>query len=109
MTPTELLDAVKLILTQRGKDHGNYRANMRTISKLWAESSGTDGQSLDEIDVAINLALVKIARRKTSETHNLDNYLDAIGYIAIAGSIAEEQLTRDKLKSMVVKQTLQKK
>ena len=87
MTPSDLLTQVAEILKERGKHHGDYFENMTTIAHLWNTNSNAGEFSAD--DVAVNLALVKIARRKNGGVHNLDNYLDAIGYLAIGGSIAE--------------------
>ena len=87
MTPSDLLTQVAEILEERGKHHGNYFENMTTISQLWNANSSAAEFSAD--DVAVNLALLKIARRKNGGVHNLDNYLDAVGYLAIGGSIAE--------------------
>jgi hypothetical protein len=87
MTPSDLLTQVAEILEERGKHHGDYFENMTTISHLWNANSNAAEFTAD--DVAVNLALVKIARRLSGGRHNLDNYLDAIGYLAIAGAIAE--------------------
>jgi len=86
MTPSDLLTQVAEILEERGKHHGDYFENMTTIAHLWNANSNWVRFSAD--DVAVNLALVKIARRLNGGVHNPDNYFDAIGYLAIGGAIA---------------------
>jgi len=45
--------------------------------------------ALDAEDVAILMALMKFGRI-TSGKVNMDNYIDAIGYVACAGEIASK-------------------
>ena len=86
MTPGDLLKQVAEILEERGKTHGDYFENMTTIAHLW--NADPNAADFSASDVAISLAQVKLARRMNGAAHNLDNYIDAIGYIAIGCVIA---------------------
>jgi len=93
MTPGDLLERVAETIEERGKTHGDYFENMTTIAQLWDANS--NAAEFTAADVAVNLALVKIARRLTGGAHNLDNYIDAIGYLVIAGVLADRHTEGD--------------
>lgn len=78
-----LTNAADTILI-RGTTHGHYELTMLRTSKLWSEYLE---RSIDPVDVAICMALVKLARIKETRQHN-DNWVDICAYLAIAGELA---------------------
>ena len=76
--------AAKLVGGERHHLHGDTRKCHENIAKFWTAYTGI---FLDEHDVAIMMALLKIARTKTGEV-NLDDYIDGVGYLSIAGELA---------------------
>lgn len=80
--------AVDLLGGDRAKTHGDKRENHLNIAALWNAYLGhrIDGY-LSEKDVALMMALLKIARTKAGD-HNPDDYVDLVGYGAIAGELA---------------------
>ena len=77
-----LKETIKVITGPREKDYGDKYNNHVNISKLW--SSYLDHE-ISPHDVAICMALVKIARLKHRRTK--DCYIDIAGYAAIAAEI----------------------
>lgn len=78
-----LTDAVDTI-AERSTTHGHYDLTMLRTAKLWSDFLERE---IDPMDVAICMALVKLARTMESKS-NPDNFLDAVSYWAIAGSLA---------------------
>lgn len=94
MTPKEIAErAAQLISGDRNRSHGNARDNFENIAAFWnvylQKKSG--GRHLTARDVGIMMALLKVARTLTG-THNVDDYLDGVGYLALAGGMAEEDV-----------------
>ena len=81
-----LNQASVLVRGQREKDYGDKTENHRNIANLW---SAYLGYPITAENVAIMMCLLKIARTKLGDYHP-DNYVDLVGYGAIAGSIADE-------------------
>src|SRR6266851_4948692 len=86
--------AASLVSGARSALHGDKLANHQCIARLWdgylqslASKRGVGCPFLSATDVAPMMELLKIARR-LSGAHNLDDYIDAAGYAAIAGEIA---------------------
>ena len=85
-------DAIRHTTGQRQEDYGTPEDNFGRIAKLW---SAYDGRvSFTAVDVAMMLALLKIARSKASIAH-FDNYVDLAGYAACAAEIASEAVKID--------------
>lgn len=88
-TPTtraEILDAAKKIVTgDREKQYGSPEDNFDVIARLWTTYAG---HSFTPVDVAVMMALLKVARIKTGH-YKTDSYVDACGYLACAAEIAE--------------------
>ena len=83
MKSRELLkETIEVITGQREKDYGDKYNNHVNISELW---SSYLGYKISPHDVAICMALVKIARLKHRRTK--DCYIDIAGYAAIAAEI----------------------
>ena len=77
--------ALDLTCGDRNKQYGDPLENHQDIARLWTAYLSTP---ISPKDVAIMMALVKIARAKRPEPHR-DNYVDAAAYLAIAGEIHE--------------------
>lgn len=84
MTRAEILaEAKKCVCGEREHDYGTPENNFTFIGKLWEAYTG---QSYSAKDVAIMMALLKIARIKTGV--KADSFVDLAGYAACAGEIA---------------------
>ncbi len=81
-----LKEAEKIISNDREKSYGNKLANHTNIAKLWSAYLDI---GISPREVAVMMCLLKIARTKLGDYHP-DNYVDLVGYGAIAGSIADE-------------------
>ena len=79
------LTAAKLVNGERSKQHGEALENHRNIAELWTAYRGI---TFSPHDVAVMMALLKIARTKTG-THNPDDYVDGAAYLGLAGQFAE--------------------
>ena len=78
-----LRTAVDLTCGDRNKQYGDPLENHQDIARLWTAYLN---HVVYPKDVAIMMALVKIARAKMPNPHR-DNYVDAAAYLAIAGEI----------------------
>ena len=86
MQGTEIIEqAAKLVGGERNEQYGDIVDCHQKIADLWSAYLGSD---VSPQDVAILMALLKIARTKTG-AHKLDNYVDLAGYAGVAGEIAE--------------------
>jgi hypothetical protein len=72
-----------LVQGQREKDYGDKVDNHNNIAKLWSAYLDT---KVEAHDVAIMMALLKIARTKLGAVSK-DTYIDMSAYSAIAGEI----------------------
>ena len=71
-------------ITERGTTHGSYDLTMLRTAKLWSDFLERE---LEPSDVAICMALVKLARiMETKSVH--DSWVDFCAYAAIAGELA---------------------
>ena len=80
----EFLDEAKNALFDRGRAYGHPAVNHQRIASLWSTYLE---YPVKAEDVAICMALVKIARLIESKNHE-DSYLDLVAYSAIAGELA---------------------
>ena len=87
-TPTtraEILDAAKKIVTgDREKQYGKPEDNFAVIAEFWATYIG---HPISSEDVAIMMALLKIARIR-SGNYKADSFVDGVGYLSLAAEIA---------------------
>lgn len=83
-TQTQILQAAIIALGNRGIDHGHFVANFTHTAALW---SGYLGTKIDPIDVPIMMAMHKISRISCGNSRQIDHYIDACGYIALAGAM----------------------
>ena len=68
----------------RQKQYGKPEDNFAVIAKLW---TAYKGESFTPLDVAMMMALLKIARIRTG-VGTVDSFVDLAGYAACAGEIA---------------------
>lgn len=76
---TLLADATAAVMGDRQNAYGDPADNLGRIGQLW---SAWLGKTVTGHDVAVMMALVKISR--AAHTHHRDNYVDGIGYLALA-------------------------
>lgn len=85
MSREEVLDTAREYVTKdRAADHGELEDTFARISELWTVYLGTN---VTEVDVALMMALLKIARASGNPRHE-DNYIDIAGYAACAGELS---------------------
>lgn len=80
-----LATASEYVTTDRAATHGDAEDNFRRTAKLWSAYMGVD--TISATDVAVMLALLKVARIRQNPTHQ-DNWIDIAGYAACGGEIA---------------------
>ena len=86
MNRTETLDAARQAITvDRAATHGEAENTFGLIAAYWSAHLGCE---VTAGDVAIMMTLFKCARMKANPGH-ADNYVDAVGYAAIAGELAD--------------------
>ena len=78
-----LSEATRLVGTDREKDYGDKVENHKNIARLWSAYLEIP---IEAHDVAIMMALLKIARTKLGAVSK-DTYIDMSAYSAIAGEI----------------------
>ena len=84
MNRKQILEAAdKCINGHREEDYGSPEDNFSIISKLWSAYKGVEFTS---VDVALMLALLKIARARSGKGTD-DCFVDLAGYAACAGEI----------------------
>lgn len=87
MTRDEILDTAKtLINNDRAVTYGDAHKMHEVIAEMW---SAILGFSVSPMRVALMMAALKLARASENPTH-ADNWVDAAGYIALAGEMAGE-------------------
>ena len=87
MTRDEILDTAKtLINNDRAVTHGDAHKMHEVIAGMW---SAILGFSVSPMRVALMMAALKLARASENPDHS-DNFVDACGYIALAGEMAGE-------------------
>jgi hypothetical protein len=80
-----LATASEYVTTDRAATHGNAEDNFLRTAELWNAYLGVD--DITSIDVAVMLALLKVARIRSNPNHT-DNWIDIAGYAACGGEIA---------------------
>ena len=79
-----LAEAAELAGGERSRQHGPARQTLGLTAELWSAYLGIDVQVAD---VALLMALLKIARARTGAPI-LDHFVDMAGYAGIAGELA---------------------
>jgi len=80
-----LATASEYVTIDRAATHGDAEDNFRRIAELWSAYLGV--HDITSIDVAVMLALLKVARIRSNPNH-ADNWIDIAGYAACGGEIA---------------------
>jgi len=87
MTRNEILDMAKsLINGDRAATHGDARSMHQTIAEMWSAILNVE---ISATQAALMMAALKLARAAAHPEHE-DNWVDAAGYIALAGEMAGE-------------------
>ena len=96
MNSSEILKKTeKLVSTDRADKHGDKVENHENIARLWTgymQNKFKLNLTILPEDVANLMSLLKIARTQAGN-FNLDDYVDACGYLAISGEIANKRET----------------
>ena len=79
-----LRKAEEYVTKDRAAEHGDMEENFGTIATYWSTHLGVD---VTGSDVAIMMALLKVARIK-SNVRNMDNWVDGCGYLACGAELA---------------------
>ena len=91
MTRAEILDdAKRCVCGDREEDYGSPENNFAVIGRLWTAYMG---YSFSPKDVAMMMALMKIARIKAGT--KADSFVDLAGYAACAGEIAPSEAIKE--------------
>ena len=94
MNTTEILEKTKKLVSESRHDkHGDKVINHENIARLWTsylQNKFKLNLVLLPEDVACLMSLLKLARTQAGK-FNLDDYIDACGYAAIAGEIANKR------------------
>lgn len=95
---SDILDEAKRIITSdRNNQYGEPEDSFPIIAKYWTtyiqSKYGELFPDISDIDVATMLSLFKIARNSYGDG-KLDNYIDLIGYAAIAGELYEKRQSK---------------
>jgi hypothetical protein len=86
MNRTEVLEAARhCVCGERQQDYGSPENNFANIAALWEAYAG---RSYTPVEVAVMLALLKVARIKSGR--KADNFVDLAGYAALAGELADQ-------------------
>lgn len=81
----DILDIAKEYVTKdRANTHGDMENNFRTIAAMWSVYLE---YNVSPEDVASMMTLLKVARIKSNPS-NMDNWIDACGYMACGGEVA---------------------
>lgn len=83
-----LCAAAELVGGDRARQHGDARTLHEYVARLWTTYLD-DQLPIDAVDVLAMMALLKLARTQHGE-HNRDDWVDLLGYAALAGQIAEQ-------------------
>ena len=82
-----LREAEKCVCGHREQDYGTPEDNFGRIAEFWTTYMGVE---FGTVDVAIMMALLKIARISENLQH-MDSWVDGCGYLACGGEIAGKE------------------
>lgn len=90
VTKNSVLEAALQTVADRGVPYGGVEDNFQRIANLWnahmQNRYGEEAPYLDPADVAMMMALMKIARLAHAPSH-ADSWVDVAGYAACGGEI----------------------
>lgn len=88
MNRAEILERARdCVCSEREQDYGTPEDNFQVIANLWTAYINNEHVFFEPIDVAMMMALLKMARVRTGARTD-DSYVDLAGYAALAGEIA---------------------
>ena len=95
MTRSEILEKASATVSgDREQDYGSPEHNFETIASLWTDYMDAAGipdqRKLHAKDVAVMLALLKVARIASGHAKE-DNWVDLAGYAACGGEIEAQE------------------
>jgi hypothetical protein len=88
MEDNKIYQEIKKICVERQQLHGAAKKNFSMIASLWSVYTETE---ITPKDVGIMMAMLKFARYKGGDKNNLDNFVDATHYTAIAGNLENDE------------------
>jgi hypothetical protein len=96
MTRAELLEAALDAVNRRPKSYGPPEQNFERIAALWNEylngkyctSVGIPAGSINAVDVACMMVLMKVARLEETPGH-IDSWVDIAGYAACGAEVVD--------------------
>lgn len=80
-----LHEAAQIVSVDRQADHGEAERSFDTISQFWSTYLG---HRVEPVQVAMMMALLKIARQQQNPGHH-DNYLDLAGYAGLGAELSD--------------------
>lgn len=80
-----LTEAATIVDGARQQTHGDRERSFGTAAQLW---SAYTGHPLSPHDVAVMMALLKVARAKCGDVTARDHHVDGSAYLALAGELA---------------------
>lgn len=89
-----VVDAAKTIIKDRPGVHGSAENSFQMIGDLWTSylnhtmAVRSTAVKIMPQDVAQMMVMLKIARAVYGDPFNEDNYVDAVGYSALAGMLS---------------------
>ena len=84
-----LLKAAELVNGGRQETHGDIKTNHEQIAEFWnilLDEKLKPAAAITSDEVATMMALLKVSRSQQGKT-NVDDYVDAAAYMAIAGEL----------------------
>ena len=87
-----LLKAAELINGGRQETHGDTKTNHEQIAEFWnifLDGKLKPAEAITSDEVATMMALLKISRSQRGKK-NVDDYVDAAAYMAIAGELKHD-------------------
>lgn len=85
-----LKGAEELINGDRLADYGRPEESFKAIAELWnayLRVADIDSDGLEDFDVALMMALLKMARISRRKECKLDSFTDLAGYVALAADL----------------------
>ncbi|MFB2530698.1 DUF6378 domain-containing protein [Paracoccus sp. p3-h83] len=84
-TRADILDTARDYVTRdRAATHGRPEDTFALIAAYWSAHLGV---TISAVDVAVMMALLKVARIRANPGH-VDNWVDGAGYLACGGELA---------------------
>ena len=103
MKRKDILDkAERCVNGGREQDYGSPENNFKNIADLWSTYKGV---SFSALDVAMMMALLKIARTMNGGGGTVDSFVDLAGYAACGGELWETRIGTIKIDSSQINPT----